>query len=53
MSNPIQIIVGANQPKEIWQGITKDKESIKRFDGLMKLFGLSDSQIAEIKGQQK
>jgi hypothetical protein len=53
MSEPIQIIVGANQPREIWQGIKKDPESIERFDQLMKIFGLSDAEIQIIKWEQE
>ena len=54
MSEPIiQIIVGANQPGEIWAGIPKDQESINRFDRLMKIFGLSDAEIQIIKWEQK
>lgn len=53
MSEPIQIIMGANQPSEIWQGIPKDGATIERFEKLMKAFGLSDEQIQEIKGEQK
>jgi hypothetical protein len=53
MSEPIQIIVGANQPREIWEGINKDPESIARFDQLMKIFGLSDAEIQIVKGEQK
>jgi len=53
MTEPMQIIVGANQPREIWQGINKDEATIQRFESLMKLFGLSDEQIESIKGEQK
>ena len=53
MTEPIQIIVGANQPREIWQGINKDEATIQRFETLMKLFELSDEQIQSIKGEQK
>lgn len=49
MSEPIQIIVGANQPGEIWAGIDKNPESIERFDFLMKIFGFSDAEIQIIK----
>ena len=54
MTEPIiQIIVGANQPREIWAGIPKDSKSIERFDRLMKIFGLSDAEIQIIKWEQK
>lgn len=52
MTEPVEIIMGANQPAEIWAGINKDEATIERFEMLMKLFGLSDEQIAAIKGQQ-
>jgi hypothetical protein len=53
MSEPIQIIVGANQPREIWERINKDPESIARFDRLMKIFGLSEAEIQIIKWEQE
>jgi hypothetical protein len=53
MSEPVEIIMGANQPREIWQGINKDEATIQRFETVMKLFGLSDEEIAKIKGEQK
>jgi hypothetical protein len=53
MSEPIEIIMGANQPSEIWQGINKDQATIERFETLMRLFGMSDGEIAAIKGEQK
>jgi hypothetical protein len=53
MTEPIQIIVGANQPREIWEGIDKDPESIARFDLLMKIFGLSEAEVQIIKWEQK
>jgi hypothetical protein len=53
MSEPIEIIMGANQPSEIWQGINKDEATIERFETLMRFFGMSDEEIAEIKGEQK
>ncbi len=53
MSDKTQIIMGANQPSEIWQGINKDEATIARFEMLMKAFGLDDNQIREIKGEQK
>ena len=53
MNEPIQIIVGANQPREIWEGIDKTPESIARFDQLMKIFGLSDAEIQIIKWEQE
>ena len=53
MNEPIQIIVTPNQPKEIWDGIDKDPESIARFDLLMKIFGLSDAEIQIIKWEQE
>jgi hypothetical protein len=53
MNEPIQIIVGANQPGEIWAGIKKDPESIERFDRLMKIFGLSDAEIQIIKWEKE
>ena len=53
MKEPIQIIVGANQPREIWEAIDKNPESIARFDTLMKIFGLSDAEIQIIKWEQK
>ena len=53
MSEPIQIIMGANQPNEIWQGINKDEATIARFEMLMKAFGLADEEIRVIKGEQK
>ena len=53
MSNKTQIIMGTNQPSEIWQGINKDEATIARFEMLMKAFGLSDEQIKSIKGEQK
>ena len=51
MTEPMQIIVGANQPSEIWAGINKDEETIQRFEAVMKLFGLTDEQIQELKGE--
>jgi hypothetical protein len=51
MSEPIQIIVGANQPSEIWAGINKDEATVARFEMLMQAFGLSASQIEAIKGE--
>ena len=53
MSDKTQIIMGANQPSEIWQGINKDEATIARFEMLMKAFGLSDDEIHKIKGEQK
>jgi len=38
MSEPIQIIVGANQPSEIWAGINKDEATVARFEMLMQAF---------------
>ena len=51
MSEPLQIIVGANQPSEIWAGINKDEATVARFEMLMQAFGLSASQIEAIKGE--
>jgi hypothetical protein len=51
MSEPMQIIAGANQPAEIWAGINKDEATIQRFETVMKLFGLTDEQIQELKGE--
>jgi hypothetical protein len=53
MTEPIQIIVGANQPREIWEGIDKDPDSIARFDLLMKIFGLSEAEVQIIKSEPK
>lgn len=53
MSNETQIIMGANQPSEIWQGINKDEATIARFEMLMQAFGLSADEIDAIKGEQK
>ena len=50
MSEPIiQIIVGPEQPGELWDGWPKDSESIERFDRLMKIFGLSEAEVQIIK----
>ena len=50
MSEPIiQIIIGPEQPGEIWAGIPKDPKSIERFDRLMKIFGLSEAEVQIIK----
>jgi hypothetical protein len=53
MTEPIKIIVGENQPAEIWAGINKDDATVQRFERVMKLFGLTDEQIQVIKGDQK
>jgi hypothetical protein len=53
MSEKIEIIMGANQPSEIWQGINKNEATIASFEMLMKAFGLADDEIQEIKGEQK
>ena len=53
MSERFEIIMGANQPNEIWQLIDKDKATIARFEMLMKAVGLSDIEIKNIKGEQK
>ena len=53
MSERKQIIMGANQPSEIWQRINKDEATIARFEMLMKAFGLADDEIQEIKGEHK
>jgi hypothetical protein len=54
MSEPIEmIIMGASQPSEIWQRINKDEATIERFETLMRFFGMSDEEIAAIKGEQK
>jgi hypothetical protein len=53
MKEPIQIIVGANQPKEIWDGWPRDLESVARFDLLMKIFGLSEAEVQIIKWEQE
>lgn len=52
-SNKTEIIMGANQPSEIWQGINKDEATIARFEMLMKAFGLTDNEIALIKGESQ
>ena len=52
MSESIQIIMGANQPNEIWQGINKDEATVARFEMLMKAFGLSEKEIQAIKGEK-
>lgn len=49
----MQIIMGQNQPSEIWQGINKDEATIARFEMLMKAFGLADEEIQAIKREQK
>ena len=51
MTEKIQIVMGSNQPLEIWQGINKDEKTIKRFELLMKMAGLSETQIQAIKEQ--
>jgi hypothetical protein len=53
VSEPVEIIMGANQPSEIWQGINKDEETIARFELVMQLFGLTQAEIDQIKGEQK
>jgi hypothetical protein len=53
MSKPIQIVMGANQPKEIYEGLKGNTEALKRWEQLMRIFGLSESEIALIKGEQK
>jgi hypothetical protein len=52
MKEKITIVMGANQPSEIWQGINKDEKTIKRFELLMKMAGLSETQIETIKAQK-
>lgn len=51
MNEPTKIIMGKNQPSEIWQGINKDEATIARFEMLMKAFGLSNEEIEKIKGK--
>jgi hypothetical protein len=53
VSGKTEIIMGSNQPAEIWQGINKNEATIARFEMLMKAFGLADDEIEEIKGEQK
>lgn len=53
MSDPTQIIMGANQPSEIWRGINKDQATVARFEMLMQAFGLSADEIDAIKGKTK
>jgi hypothetical protein len=53
MSEPIQIVMGANQPREIYEALKGNKESLERWEQLMRVFGLSESEIALIKGEQK
>jgi hypothetical protein len=53
MSEPIQIVMGANQPKEIYEGLKGNKESLERWEQLMRIFGLSENEITLIKEGQK
>lgn len=53
MSEKTEIIMGANQPSEIWQGINKNEATIASFEMLMEAFGLSKDEIKLIKGEQK
>jgi hypothetical protein len=52
MSDPIKIIMGANQPREIYEGLKDDPETLKRWEELMKIVGLSEKEIAAIKGEK-
>jgi hypothetical protein len=53
MSEPIQIVMGANQPREIYEGLKGNKESLERWEQLMRIFGVSESEITQIKGEHK
>jgi hypothetical protein len=53
MSDPIKIIMGANQPREIYEGLKDNAEALKRWEELMRIVGLSEIEISKIKGEQK
>lgn len=52
MSDKLTIITTLSQQFEVYQAIKDKPESVKRWEILMRAFGMTDEEFALIKGEQ-